>query len=39
VTLFARIDNLLDREFHHFVGFPDPGIYVRFGLKYRFRFK
>ena len=39
LTLFARIDNLLDREFHHFVGFPDPGIYVRFGLRYRFRLR
>ena len=39
LTLFARIDNLLDREFHHFVGFPDPGLYARFGLRYRFRFK
>ena len=38
LTLFARIDNLLDRQFHHFVGFPDPGIYARFGLRYRFRF-
>ena len=39
LTLFARIDNLLDREFHHFVGFPDPGIYARFGLRYRFRLR
>ncbi len=38
LTLFARFDNLLDRQFHHFVGFPDPGIYVRFGMRYRFRF-
>ncbi len=39
LTLFARIDNLLDREFHHFVGFPDPGLYARFGLRYRFRLR
>lgn len=35
VTLFTRIDNLFNSKFHRFVGFPDPGLYARFGLRYR----
>jgi vitamin B12 transporter len=35
VSLFVRIDNLFNSKFHQFVGFPDPGLYARFGLRYR----
>lgn len=34
VSLFARMDNLFNSKFHQFVGFPDPGSYARFGLRY-----
>ena len=37
VTGFVRIDNLLNRRYHEFVGFPSPGIYARMGFQYRFR--
>src|SRR5262249_34910622 len=36
-TGFLRIDNVLNHHYHEFIGFPDPGIYVRSGFKYRFR--
>ena len=36
LTLFARVDNLLDQHYHEFVGFPNPGIYARAGVRYRF---
>ncbi len=36
VELFGRIDNLFDRRYHEFIGFPDPGIFARIGLRYRF---
>ncbi len=39
IEVFGRIDNLLDRRFHEFVGFPDPGLYARVGLRYRFEFQ
>jgi outer membrane cobalamin receptor len=35
VLAYARIDNLFDRRYHQFLGFPDPGIYARVGVKYR----
>jgi outer membrane cobalamin receptor len=34
VTGFLRIDNLLNSHYHPFIGFPDPGIYVRAGINY-----
>ena len=37
VTGFFRIDNLLNARYHQFVGFPDPGIYVRVGFTYHAR--
>ena len=36
-TLFTRIDNLFNRKFHEFIGFPNPGLYGRVGLIYRFK--
>ncbi len=36
VTTFLRIDNLLDREYQEFVGFPNPGIYARAGVTLSF---
>ncbi len=35
--LFARVDNLLDRRFHEYLGFPNPGISCRVGVTYRLR--
>jgi len=37
IGLFARIDNLLDRRFHEYLGFPNPGISCRVGVTYRLR--
>ena len=34
---FVRVDNLFDRRYHEFIGFPSPGVYGRLGLRYRFR--
>ena len=34
LTAFLRIDNLLDREYAEFVGFPAPGRYTVVGLRY-----
>jgi len=36
VTTYARIDNVLDRAYHEFLGFPNPGIYARVGVRYHF---
>lgn len=36
LTAFVRLDNLFDRKYHEFIGFPNPGRYVRAGLLYRF---
>jgi outer membrane cobalamin receptor len=36
ITAFLRIDNLLDREYQEFVGFPNPGIYARAGVTLSF---
>ena len=35
VTAFLRIDNLLNAKYHQFVGFPDPGLYVRLGVTFQ----
>ena len=37
VTAFFRAENLLNQHYHEFVGFPNPGIYARFGLTWRVR--
>jgi vitamin B12 transporter len=37
VTGFFRADNLLNARYHQYVGFPDPGIYVRAGFTYHAR--
>ena len=36
VSTYARIDNVFDRRYHEFLGFPNPGIYARVGVKYHF---
>jgi outer membrane cobalamin receptor len=37
LTVFARADNLLDHHYHEYIGFPNPGVYARLGVRYRFR--
>jgi hypothetical protein len=34
--LFARVDNILNRRFHEYLGFPNPGIACRVGVTYHF---
>lgn len=34
VTVFAAVDNLFNRRYHEFLGFPNRGIYGRAGVKY-----
>lgn len=36
VSTYTRIDNLFNRQYHEFLGFPNPGIYARVGVRYRF---
>ena len=33
---YIRVENLWNRKFHEFVGFPNPGIFAKAGLQYRF---
>lgn len=35
--IVARVDNLTDTEYQHFIGFPQPGISARIGLRYLLR--
>jgi len=35
--ILARVDNLTDTEYQHFIGFPQPGISARIGLRYLLR--
>ena len=37
VTMFARVDNVLNSRFHEYLGFPNPGIACRVGMTYRLR--
>jgi vitamin B12 transporter len=37
IGMFARVDNLFDRRFHEYLGFPNPGISCRVGLTYHLR--
>lgn len=36
VSTYTRIDNVFDRRYHEFLGFPNPGIYARVGMRYHF---
>jgi outer membrane cobalamin receptor len=36
VTGFVRVDNLFNQRYHEYVGFPNPGIYARAGVRFRF---
>jgi len=33
IAVFAAVDNLFNRKYHEFLGFPDRGIYGRVGVK------
>ena len=35
LTAYGRANNLLDHNYHEFIGFPNPGIYARVGLRYQ----
>jgi len=37
IGLFARVDNVFNRRFHEYLGFPNPGISCRVGVTYRLR--
>jgi vitamin B12 transporter len=32
----VRVDNLFNQQYHEYIGFPNPGAYVRVGVQYRF---
>jgi vitamin B12 transporter len=36
-TASLRVDNLFNQQYHEYIGFPNPGIYLRAGFQYRFR--
>jgi outer membrane cobalamin receptor len=35
MEVFFRADNLFDRDYQEFIGFPNPGLYWRVGLRLR----
>ncbi len=35
MSAYTSVDNLLNRRYHEFLGFPNPGIYARVGVKYQ----
>ena len=35
--ILARVDNLTNTDYQHFIGFPQPGISARIGLRYLLR--
>jgi len=37
LNVHFRAENLLNSNYHEYIGFPNPGIYVRAGVTYRFR--
>jgi outer membrane cobalamin receptor len=37
IGLFARVDNLFNRRFHEYLGFPNPGISCQVGVMYHLR--
>ena len=36
-TASLRVDNLFNQQYHEYIGFTNPGVYVRVGVRYRFR--
>ncbi|HEY2934021.1 MAG TPA: TonB-dependent receptor [Acidobacteriota bacterium] len=36
LTPYIRVENLWNRKFHEFIGFPNPGRFFRAGVQYRF---
>jgi vitamin B12 transporter len=37
ISIYAKVDNLFDRRFHEYLGFPNPGIACRVGVTYHLR--
>ena len=37
LSAHVRAENLLNSNYHEYIGFPNPGIYVRAGITYRFK--
>ncbi len=37
LSAHLRAENLLNSNYHEYIGFPNPGIYVRAGITYRFK--
>jgi outer membrane cobalamin receptor len=37
LSAHLRAENLFNSNYHEYVGFPNPGIYVRAGITYRFK--
>ena len=35
ISFYFRADNLLNRHYHEYIGFPSPGISARVGISYR----
>jgi len=35
-TASVRVDNLFNQKYHEYIGFPNPGVYIRAGVSYRF---
>jgi outer membrane cobalamin receptor len=35
--VLARVDNLTDTDYRHFIGFPQPGVTGKIGLAYTLR--
>jgi outer membrane cobalamin receptor len=36
-SIYGRVDNVFNAQFHEFLGFPNPGISVQVGVTYRMR--
>lgn len=34
-AVYLRADNLFDSKYQEYIGFPNPGVAVRFGIRYR----
>ena len=37
LSAHVRAENLLNSNYHEYIGFPNPGVYVRAGITYRFK--
>ncbi|MCH2695102.1 MAG: TonB-dependent receptor [Acidobacteriia bacterium] len=35
LVAYSRVDNVFNRKYHEFIGFPNSGIYARVGLHYQ----